>query len=130
MRYTIFLLTSMLLTLNAGECVRIEALYAPSLQTCIQEAGPAPIDVASCYDRELRRWDKKLNDAYRKFKRTIPPERIRNLVKVQRAWIAYRDAKCGFFYDKYSGSGGLADAAKCRLDMTIQRTQELLFGTP
>jgi uncharacterized protein YecT (DUF1311 family) len=82
-------------------------------------------DVAACSERELKRADRALNSAYREAKKSIQKFRQKDLRRVQRAWIAYRDAKCNFLYHKESGSAGLGAASECMLNETLKRTVEL-----
>lgn len=48
------------------------------------------------------------------------------LENTQAQWLAWRDAKCGFEYDKFrGGSMGRIMGADCRLDETAKRVFEL-----
>ncbi len=98
-----------------------ESNYSAAYLKCIDGA----INPNKCIEQELKVQDKQLNIAYHKAKKSIQPFRVNALKEMQRAWIKYRDAKCGFFYHKQSGSGGVTDALQCTLDETIHRIKEL-----
>ena len=78
-----------------------------------------------CSEAELKRADEALNNAYKIAQKHIQKFRQKDLVKVQRAWMTYRDAKCAFLYHKESGSAGLGTSSACMLDETLKRTVEL-----
>ncbi len=91
---------------------------------CMEEAmGTA--DVVACMEAEIGRQDRRLNENYRKAMKMLSKERRKVLRSVQRRWIRYRDAKCGFLYFSQSGSGGLEDMQQCLLIETIRRADEL-----
>ncbi|WP_201352296.1 lysozyme inhibitor LprI family protein [Hydrogenimonas urashimensis] len=128
MRQAVFPL--LFLGLAAGaDCVDIRALYSDTYRKCIENSGGTTMAVTECQDAELRRQDKKLNEAYMALKKEIAPSRRAALRKMQRAWIRYRDAKCGFFRHEKSGSGAANDEMQCLVDETIKRTVELRFDT-
>ncbi|NRF27991.1 DUF1311 domain-containing protein [Vibrio coralliilyticus] len=74
---------------------------------------------------EFNKADAELNVAYQQRMKLIQPYRRNDLRDVQQLWIRYRDGKCGLFYHKQSGFGGLLDAQQCMLDETLLRTAEL-----
>jgi uncharacterized protein YecT (DUF1311 family) len=47
------------------------------------------------------------------------------LKKVQRLWMKYRDAKCGFLFGLTGGTMDLIVGGGCHVDMTAQRAREL-----
>jgi len=89
-------------------------------EECMQMGPPN-----ECIMREIDIRDKELNIAYKKAKKAIPSRSLKELKKIQREWIVYRDMRCGFYYDAESGSGGLTDSMLCQLEETIKRTDEL-----
>jgi len=112
----------------AAPCADIRALYTPAYDRCVQNAQ-STADALACLDAEYRRQDEKLNAAYREARQRLQPFRRDTLRDVQRAWMAYRDAKCRFYRHKESGSGGALDAVQCLVDTTILRTVELRLDT-
>ena len=99
--------------------------FSKDFYKCDKERGETTIGIASCLEEELNREDKRLNTAYKKAKESIQPFRRESLKKVQLAWIAYRDAKCGFLHHKESGSSGSLDEQECLIKETMSRAKEL-----
>ena len=99
--------------------------FSKDFYKCDKERGETTVGIASCLEEELNREDKKLNTAYKKAKESIQPFRRESLKKVQLAWIAYRDAKCGFLHHKESGSSGSLDEQECLIKETMIRAKEL-----
>lgn len=85
---------------------------------------PTQADMNDCAGAAYRRADAALNDAYRRVTAraaSVP----RQLVAAQKAWLAYRDAECGFETALYEG-GSVRPflAAQCLEGMTRQRTSQ------
>ena len=99
--------------------------FSKDFYKCDKERGETTVGIASCLEEELNREDKRLNIAYKKAKESIQPFRRESLKKVQLAWIAYRDAKCGFLHHKESGSSGSLDEQECLIKETMIRAKEL-----
>lgn len=80
---------------------------------------------AACYAEELKRQDRKLNDAYRLVQRSAPAEAKEGLVKAQRSWVAFRDNWCA--YESVSGlaPGGDASRYACLVDLTSTQAKRL-----
>ena len=95
-------------------------------QSCIEKADGVTADMHDCISAELEFQDKRLNENYSDYLKDLSPERRKKLLEVQRAWIKYRDLKCGFFYDP-DGGGTISGilAGSCVLDMTAERADEL-----
>ena len=92
-------------------------------ERCINTASGQSLNI--CMDKELKFQDTKLNKEYHNTMERIQEFRKEDLKKIQRLWIKYRDAKCDFYYHKYSGSGDLTDSIQCAIKETLQRTEEL-----
>jgi uncharacterized protein YecT (DUF1311 family) len=58
--------------------------------------GMSTMGMVQCEDRELAVWDERLNKSYRDSLNGADPKYRDALRKAQRAWIAYRDARCAF----------------------------------
>ena len=56
--------------------------------------GMSTMGMDQCEDRELAVWDERLNKAYRDALSGADPKYRDALRAAQRAWIAYRDARC------------------------------------
>jgi len=104
--------------------VPISRAYSETFNNCSKEVI-STYDITVCLEKELKLQDKKLNQAYKKTMSRIQNFRKEDLKNIQRAWMKYRDLKCGFYYHSESGRGGLSDMSECFLDETILRTIEL-----
>ena len=104
--------------------VPISRAYSETFNNCSKEVI-STYDITVCLEKELKLQDKKLNQAYKKTMSRIQNFRKEDLKNIQRAWMKYRDLKCGFYYHSESGRSGLSDMSECFLDETILRTIEL-----
>jgi uncharacterized protein YecT (DUF1311 family) len=56
-------------------------------------------------------------------------EAVRSLERAQASWVAYRDAHCDMIAKLYlDGTGKVAGAAQCSIDLTTLRIRELWTG--
>lgn len=85
-----------------------------------------PIDrQLNCLDAEAQAWDARLTQVYDALKDTQVSrgsERAEALVGMEREWIAFRDARCG--YDKLTngrGTGGILAQPRCLLHETARQ---------
>lgn len=92
-------------------------------------------DMVECIELELTFWDARLNAAYKNL-RAVYAEQDQDepdgmqladeLRDTQRAWIAWRDAKCSFAYREFrGGTMGRITGADCMNSMTAARAIEL-----
>jgi uncharacterized protein YecT (DUF1311 family) len=89
---------------------------------CIQKAGNMSNGVLNdCYDQEAAAWDKRLNVAYVKASSRMEKDALDNLRKVQRAWIAWRDATCAQPYLVFQGTMAGPMESWCKLDITARQ---------
>jgi len=82
----------------------------------------------SCWPAELARADRSLNDAYRKAMsnaREFDRALARKLTRAQRAWVEFRKKQCDFD-EARTLSNDHFDYANCMMNLTVQRTRELL----
>ena len=111
------------------------------IRACIQgeEGGETTLGMASCAAAATKAWDGLLNAEYRETigwtqmmdseDKALFPEfanREDALRQAQRAWIAFRDAECGFAYAQW-GAGSMRHIAgtECIRQLTAKRTLEL-----
>ena len=89
-----------------------------------QQCDGSTREIVECTGRLTEKWDKRLNAAYQKVLGTLPEERQSELRVVQRLWIRYRNANCGYYA---GGEGTIAriEAAECLRAMTAERAKEL-----
>ena len=81
--------------------------------------------MVQCIGEELKVQDKALNAAYRDLVGDMNARQKANLLKAQRAWIAFRDADCAARYDPDWGTISTINANMCMLQRTVERTIEL-----
>lgn len=75
-----------------------------------------------CYGREANAWDARLNAAYKKdLKSGDGEDVVEGFRKVQRAWIAFRDAACAQPAIVFKGTMAAPMEAYCRMDMTARQ---------
>ena len=98
---------------------------SPKFDSCMKNAS-ANAEMMSCVQEESARLDKELNANYRKLTATLTPERKRALVKAQRAWLAFRDANCAFYFDPDGGSMAALLARDCNMKALAARNAELI----
>lgn len=116
------LLAALLLSpLLAATATAQERWYGGAYQRC---SGGSTVEIIECTGRLTAKWDKRLNAAYRKLMATLPKGSAQQLRDVQRLWIRYRDANCGYYR---SGAGTIAaiEAAECMRVLTANRAAEL-----
>jgi uncharacterized protein YecT (DUF1311 family) len=82
--------------------------------------------MVECHSREYAVWDARLNAAYQKAlaaaKAGNDREAEEGFRKVQRAWIAYRDASCEVPHLVFKGTMAQPVRAACMLDMTARQS--------
>lgn len=109
-------------------------------QLCMSSpGGDTTIGMIDCLQGELHYWDKRLNTAYakrmadaktqdaelRKLK-SAAPSLEEALRKMQRSWIAYRDAACLYEQAQWQGGTGSGPAtAACQMNETAKQTLRL-----
>ena len=83
---------------TADSCIGV--VSTPCLQT---PEGHSTHGSADCLRREAAVWDERLNAAYQKRLDGAAPAYRDALRKTQRAWVAFRDAKCAVPYAEHEG---------------------------
>ncbi|WP_460830278.1 lysozyme inhibitor LprI family protein [Lysobacter humi (ex Lee et al. 2017)] len=102
-----------------------EPTYRPSYDRCIDAAGGVTAAMIDCMHAELDAQDARLNAGYRAASRALPAARRAALTRAQRAWVAWRDARCAFELDPDGGSIARIVANSCVLQLTTERATEL-----
>jgi uncharacterized protein YecT (DUF1311 family) len=98
---------------------------------CMAPVGSASNNhMADCYQIEGVIWDALLNENYKELLATLDEEQTAKARAMQRAWLAYRDTTCGFYYDKIRGSMAGFMQAACVTRETARRAMLLKFFTP
>jgi len=101
--------------------------------------GDTTIGMIDCLQGELHYWDKRLNASYAKrmadakkqdaemrAPKSAAPSLEEALRKMQRNWIAYRDAACLYEQSQWQGgTGGGPATAACQMHETARQTLKL-----
>ena len=92
---------------------------------CLEQSGGVTVNILNCISTETERQDNRLNKAYKKIMENLSPDRKKQLRSVQRLWIKYRDANCGFYADPNGGTIASINSSECFLVETAGRAKEL-----
>ena len=123
---------------NAGDLSVAKDCIGASANACMEATpgGYSTYGMGGCISRELTYWDDRLNASYRAAMARAksddrdmgagengPPSQAVALRDMQRAWIPFRDATCGWEYSKWGGgTGGGPAMAGCLMRMTGEQT--------
>ena len=88
---------------------------------CIQKAGDSNGTRIECYERARAVWDAHLNQAYKRLRVESEPDVRASYQKVQRAWMAYRDARCNLPPIGFKGSMAGPMQAWCLFHLTADQ---------
>lgn len=102
-----------------------EPRYTAAYTPCMERSGGVTSAMIQCIGDEFVLQDRRLNATYKKVLAALPAQRRPALVKAQRAWIAFKQADCGFAYDPDGGSAARIVANDCNLRMTAERADQL-----
>ncbi len=91
---------------------------------CLQRDSSTP-GMRQCASQEFTRQDRLLNAQYRQVMGALNPRQQGRLRTAQRAWIAYRDARCASLADEEWGSLSSVSASDCMVTMTAERLLDL-----
>jgi uncharacterized protein YecT (DUF1311 family) len=112
---------------NLNEAER-RCIFAIVASPCAKsKSGQSNQGAASCYHVEQDIWDEMLNANYRALRESLDDEQKTKAQEMQRAWIAYRDTTCRFYYDKIQGSMATGMTAACLARETARRALLLRF---
>ena len=83
---------------------------------------------ADCFRIETVIWDAILNENYKQLTEALDDKADQDKLKeMQRAWIAYRDTTCGFYWYKIHGTMPGPMTAACQLREMARRAMLLAF---
>ena len=102
-----------------------ETLLSKQYSACMDRFSSSTADMVGCMTAETKHQDTRLNAAYQAAMALQTPERKKQLQQVQRLWIQYRDANCGFYMDPQGGTLARLSANDCVMTSTAQRAKEL-----
>ena len=114
-----------LLSLTTSLLISGDIHYSSSYQSCLDGSGGVTTVMRSCSKRELSYQDGLLNRYYKQAMKSLDKSKGKELKKVQRQWMKYRDVKCNFDYGLTGGTMDLVIGDGCLVDMTAQRAVEL-----
>ncbi len=105
-----------------------------SARLCMERSdyGQTTVGITACLGHELEAWDRRLNAAYRALMAqeraadaeladlgSAAPRAAVALREMQRAWIAWRDARCAYVAARWGGGTGAGPAAQeCFMEET------------
>lgn len=121
----------MILVLSLSGAVSIGGFAAPAAadaayDKCVAASGGVMPAIKACGAQQAQSNDGRLNQAYARALHSAGARNQAALRAAERAWIAFRDAECGF---RYSSEGGGQDASlvasQCRMELTSDRVRQL-----
>jgi uncharacterized protein YecT (DUF1311 family) len=80
-----------------------------------------------CFRIEGTIWDALLNENYNRLLDDLDDQQRAKARAMQRAWVAYRDTTCDFYYDKIQGTMANMMIAACNARETARRAMLLSF---
>jgi uncharacterized protein YecT (DUF1311 family) len=113
--------TGRLATASEGARLDETSCIGVLANACTQKEGTSDGAQSGCSQREAAVWDERLNAAYRAALAKMEKEGADNLRKTQRAWIAYRDARCIQAWATYHGSMAGPIQAWCEMEQTARQ---------
>jgi uncharacterized protein YecT (DUF1311 family) len=113
---------------NDLDAVERECLFKLVGDPCTQTPeGSSNVGTADCYRLETVIWDNLLNENFKTLLDTLEDQQIAKLRAMQRAWVAYRDTTCDFYWDKIQGTMAIPMSAACNARETARRAVLLRF---
>ena len=105
-----------------------QCLFSLVADRCIGDVGAAPDrKLTDCYEMEGSIWDDLLNQNYKRLLDTLDDEQTVKARAMQRAWLAYRDTTCQFYWDKIQGTMANHMKAGCVTRESARRAMLLAF---
>ncbi len=107
-----------------------QCLFGLVADQCVGDFGAAPDrKMLDCYEIEGSIWNDLLNQNYKRLLDTSDDEQKAKARSMQRAWIAYRDTTCNFYWDKIRGTMANHMIAACMTRETARRAMLLMWFT-
>ena len=128
---------------SVGVAGAFEECIGQAAERCMEESegGQTTVGMSQCLQAEAQWWDTVLNATYGEllaFSKEmdaengegVPSQEVA-LRDMQRAWIGYRDARCGFEQSQWGrGSGAGPAVAACLMQETAQQARVLKSALP
>lgn len=142
-----FVFALAMLSIDAAQAQKLSARDSATVQDCVKSkdgaaqescvgvvSGPclsrketqSTADMVACIARETAVWDDILNETFRRLREKLDDKQKGKLRDMQRAWIASRDASCGFYWDYHQGTMASPMSAECVNRETGRRVVFLL----
>ena len=125
MKNTYIVAVAILVLALSGTAVAEDSQFTKQYSNCMDKSGGVTPDMIDCIEAETKIQDARLNTAYKKLTKTLGTARKKELLTVQRLWIQFRDANCGFYYDPDGGQMAHINANDCVLQATASRAKEI-----
>jgi uncharacterized protein YecT (DUF1311 family) len=105
-----------------------QCLFKLVADRCIGDVGDTPSwKLVDCYRIEGSIWDDLLNRNYKRLLDTLDDEQTTKARAMQRAWIAYRNTTCQFYWDKIRGTMANSMQSACAARESARRAMLLDF---
>jgi uncharacterized protein YecT (DUF1311 family) len=105
-----------------------QCLFKLVATPCTNSAeGSSNLGTANCYRAERTIWDDLLNENFKNLMASLDDQQTAKLRAMQRAWIAYRDTTCNFYWDKIQGTMAIPMGSACAARETARRALLLRF---
>ena len=111
------------------DAVEQKCLFKLVADKCSDNGSAADGVLVDCYDIEASIWDALLNENYKSLLESLDSDQTEKARAMQRAWAAYRDTTCGFYWDKIHGTMANMMIAACKARETARRAVLLAFFT-
>lgn len=102
-----------------------EVKYSPAYSKCVNNAGGVTSSMLECDAKEYKVQDAKLNKMYKTAMSKLDDQGKSRLKNVQRIWVQYKEAKCGFYEGLSGGTMDSLNASGCTIEETALRAKEL-----
>lgn len=99
--------------------------YSTAYSQCMDKSDGVTTNMVDCTTAELQRQDARLNQNYKAAIKELTPEKQKQLRDIQRLWIQFRDAECGFYSDLTGGTIDRIFSSSCLLKQTKVRADDL-----
>lgn len=98
---------------TAETCVGVHA------NACLEKSDDSSTyGMMACSTKETDVWEERLNRDYQKLMKEMKTEDKERLRDMQRAWIAFREKKCGFHQREQEGTSVMPLNAYCYMEET------------
>ena len=109
------------------DAIERQCLFKLVADRCSDKGSAADWVLRDCFRIEKTIWDALLNENYKKLLQDLDDEQTAKARAMQRAWTAYRDTTCEFYYDKIHGTMANMMIAACEARETARRAVLLAF---